>query len=258
MRFGALFLRILQFCCAALGLGIFSYFLAVLADRDIHIATRWLAVEGLTGAATLYTILGILFVLCLAGSAFFGTIAIVLDICFIGAFIVVAWFTRHGADSCSGYVQTPLGDGPSDSSDPGYGANGFGFGNDENSTYFPNLDTACRLNTAVFAASIAAIFLFLVTAVYQVFLIKRAKKDKRYGPSPANNYTSGAGKAPFWKRSKSRRHRDMEAAGTFGNPSRHSGETGTTLGNNSYAPEPKYGEPGYGQHTTYGRTNGQF
>lgn len=28
-RFGALFLRILQFCCAAIGLGIFSYFLAV-------------------------------------------------------------------------------------------------------------------------------------------------------------------------------------------------------------------------------------
>lgn len=34
-RFGALFLRILQFCCAAVGLGIFSYFLAVSQTTEV-------------------------------------------------------------------------------------------------------------------------------------------------------------------------------------------------------------------------------
>lgn len=258
LRFGGLFLRILQFCCAGIALGIFSYFLSVLADRDLPIATRWKAVEGLTGAATLYTIFGVIFVLFLGGNTFFGFLAVLLDILFVGAFVAVAWFTRHGADSCSGNVQTPLGSGPTDSDSPGYGSDGFGFGNDGNSTYFPNLGTACRLNTAVFAVSIIAIFLFLLTAVWQVLMVRHHKKEKRYGPSPANNYTKGSGRTPFWKRNRRAKNtRDAEAA-TLGT-TRPSHETGTTLGNNAYGTEtePKYGEPGYGQTpfhntTTYG------
>lgn len=240
-RFGALFLRILQFCCAAVGLGIFSYFLAVLANDNIHIADRWRAVEGITGAATLYTIFAILFVLCLAGNAFFGALAIIIDICFIGAFIYVAWTTRHGANSCSGNVRTPLGNGP---------ANGRISVENLDNRYPLTLKTACELNTAVFAVSIVAIFLFLLTAIYQVFLLKKARKEKRYGPSPKNNYTSGSGKAPFWKRRRA--NRDMEAGVVGGTAARPSGETGTTLGNNNAMAEPKYGEPGYG------RNNGQF
>jgi len=259
LRFGGLLLRILQFGCAGIALGIFSYFLSVLADRDLPIARRWQAVEGITGAATLYAIFGIVFVLCLGGNTFFGFLAVLLDILFVGAFVAVAWITRHGADSCTGNVKTPLGNGPTDSNSPGYGSDGFGFGNGENATYFPNLGFACRLNTAVFAVSVIAAFLFLLTAVWQVMMVRHHKKEKRYGPSPSNNYTKGSGKTPFWKRGRRTKNtRDAEAA-TFGH-TRPSHETGTTIGNNAYAPEnePKYGEPGYGNTpyhnttTTYG------
>lgn len=250
-------MRILQFCIAAIGLGIFSYFLSVLADRDIHIYARWLAVEGITGAATLYTLIALVFVLCLGGVTFFGFLALVIDILFVGAYAAVAYYTRHGANSCSGYVRTPLGDGPSNQNDAGYGQNGFGFGNGENSTYFPNLHTACVLNTVVFATAIINIFLFLVSAFWNILMVRHHKKEKAYGPSPANNYISGSGKTPFWKRRRANKTRDVETAGALpasshpaGTAVRPSGETGTTYGNNDFATEPKYGEPGYGNTRT--------
>ncbi|KAK5948460.1 hypothetical protein OHC33_010494 [Knufia fluminis] len=256
LRFGGLGLRILQFLCAGIALGIFSYFLSVLADRDLPIAKRWQAVEGITGAATLYTIFGVLLVLFLGGKAFFGYLAVLLDILFALAFIAVAYLTRHGASSCSGNVQTPIGNGPTNSNSPGYGDNGFGFGGGENSTYFPNLGLACRLNTAVFAVSIIAIFLFLVSAIWQVLMVKHHKKEKAYGPSPSNNYTKGSGKTPFWKRNRRAKNTGDAEAATMG-ATRPSHETGTTIGNNAYGSEPKYGEPGYGDTmahnaTTYG------
>ena len=92
----------------------------------------------------------------LGGFSFFAFLAIVLDVLFIGAMIAIAVLTRDGASSCNGIVNTPLGNGPSNSKDPGYGNNGFGFGNGENVTYAPNLHLACRLNTAAFAVSIIA------------------------------------------------------------------------------------------------------
>jgi len=229
--------------------------LSRLAENNLPIAKKWEAVEGLAGAATLYTIFGIIFTLFLGGKTFFGLLAILLDICFIGAFVAVAWFTRHGANSCHGFVQTPLGNGQSDSNSPGYGANGFGFGSNANATYAPSLRLACRFNTVVFAVSIIAIFLFLVSAVWQILMIQHHKKEKRYGPSPSNNYTSGEGRRPFWKRNKTRHTtKDAEAAtlgaATVHHASRPSHETSTTIGNNAYASEPKYGEAGYGQTAT--------
>ena len=54
-------------------------------------------------------------------------------------------------------------------------------------------------------------FLFLVSAGLQVSLSRNHKREKRYGPSPANNYTSGSGKRKFWAR-KNRKNRDAELA----------------------------------------------
>ena len=43
-----------------------------------------------------------------------------------------------------------------------------------------------------------------------VLLSRHQKKEKRFGPGPSNNYTSGSGKkAPFWKR-KNNKTRDAE------------------------------------------------
>jgi len=254
LRFGGVGLRVLQFGCAAVALGIFSYFLSVLADRNLVINNKWKAVEGISGAAVLYTIAGVIFTLCLGGKAFFGFIAIVLDILFAGAFIAVAIMTRKGAGSCKGEVSTPIGDGDS-SVRGGYGD--FGFGNGENSTAAAGLGLACRLNTAVFAVSIIAIFLFLVSAVWQLLMVRHHKKEKKFGPSPANNYTKGSAKTPFWKRNRKTHTRDLETA-PVGTAVRPSGETGTTIGNNNFATEPKFGEPGYGQTPYHNRTTGNF
>ncbi|KAK5078234.1 hypothetical protein LTS08_002924 [Lithohypha guttulata] len=240
LRFGGLFIRILQFC---------------VSDRNISILNKWLAVEGMTGAATLYALLACVFILFLGGKSFFGYLGAFLDILFVGCFAAVAYYTREGTNSCNGFVRTPLGDGDSASSTlGGYGSDGFGAGSGENLTYASSLHTACIFNRVVFACAIIAIFLFLLSAVWQILMVRHHKKEKKFGPSPSNNYTSGTGKTPFWKRgrrNKNRHTKDAETVGAMtamphGTAVRPSHETSTTLGNNTHYPEPKYGEQGYG------------
>ncbi|CAI6269791.1 unnamed protein product [Periconia digitata] len=216
MALGGTFLKLFQttlyaieFCCAGIILGIFSYFLSVLADRDLPILTTWKAVTGLSGVAVLYTIFAVLLTCFLGGKTFFAFLAVVFDILFAGAFIAIAVLTRDGASSCSGQVYTPLGDGPSDSKQ------GFGSDSDGNQiTYSASLGTACRLTTACFAVAIIGAVLFLVSALVQVALGRHHKKEKRFGPSPANGYTRGSG-VKFFGRKKGRKGtvRDPEMAG---------------------------------------------
>ncbi|OOG00405.1 hypothetical protein ASPCADRAFT_38142 [Aspergillus carbonarius ITEM 5010] len=187
LRGSNLSIRVLQFLDAAVILGIFSYFLAVLARHDQNIP-RWIkATEGLSGAATLYGILGILFTCCLGGVAFFAFLAIVLDVCFIGAMIAIAIMTRHGTQSCSGRVTTPLGTGNSSDDSP------------SGTSYH----YACELQKATFAVSIIGIFLFLISILLQILYARHHKREKRFGPSPANGYTSGTTRGfAFWRRNK--------------------------------------------------------
>ncbi|KEF53949.1 uncharacterized protein A1O9_09744 [Exophiala aquamarina CBS 119918] len=241
LRFGQTGLRILEFCCAAIVLGVYSYFLAVLSRHDMTIPTWEKAVEGMAGAATLYTIFGVLLTLCLGGIKVLAFVAIFLDICFAGCFAAIAYYTRHGANRCSGLVNTPLGNGLA--TEPAPGAGDWGY--------------VCSLNTACFAVSIGAIFLFLVTACLQFLLARHHQKEKRFGPSPSNNYTKGS-RTPFWRRNrKTHPTRDAEmatgAAPTAGHGFRHSNETGMTGstmhgGHMPATSEPKYGQPGYGMN----------
>ncbi|OKL58535.1 hypothetical protein UA08_06159 [Talaromyces atroroseus] len=196
-------IRVLQFLAGAVMLGIFSYFLAVLTNHHLPVATWIRAVEGLSGAATLYALLGSLLTLCLGGVMFFGMLAMVLDICFIGGMIAIAILTRDGTQTCSGTVNTPLGTGSTDSKAAGYGDNGFGFGSGESVTYMPNLGLACRLEKTVFAVSIISIFLFIVSFFLTVPMVRSHRREKRFGPSPANGYTSGSTRRlGFWRRNK--------------------------------------------------------
>ncbi|KIW12226.1 hypothetical protein PV08_09502 [Exophiala spinifera] len=259
LRFGQTGLRILEFACAAIALGIYSYFLAVLSNHNMRIPTWEKAVEGMSGAACLYLIFCILLTLFLGAIRFFAFIAIVLDVCFVGCFAAIAYYTRHGANSCRGFVNTPLGRGIDNQSAPGAGDWGY----------------VCSLNTAVFAVSLVNVFLFLITAVVQFLLARHHQKEKRFGPSPSNNYTSGTGRRPFWRRNRNkdlpRGTRDAEMAsagavaadpthtnnyhhGTTVRPSHETGMTGSTVNNGGSYPlatEPKYGQPGYG-NTTHG------
>lgn len=201
LRLFQTFLYALAFCCSAIIIGFYSYFLAILSDRHEFISKNWKAVEGISGIAVVYTIFAILLTCFLGGVSFFAFIAIVLDVLLCGAFIAIAILTRSGAHSCSGNVNTPIGSGDA-SSKGGFGSGGFGTGSNENTTYSVSLGTACRYNKAVFAVSIIGAFLFLFLALVQVALVRHHKKEKRFGPSPANNYTSGSGKRRFWNRKR--------------------------------------------------------
>lgn len=139
LRFFNLGLRVLQFLDGAVILGIFSYFLAVLAKNDRHIATWVKAVEGLAGAATAYGLLGIIFTCCLGGVAFFAFLGVTLDVCFVGAMIAVAILTRNGVDQCTGTVDTPLGKGNAD---------------DETFSKGLTFGLTCKLEKVVFAVAI--------------------------------------------------------------------------------------------------------
>lgn len=220
--------------------------MSVLADRDRPISTQDKAIEGLSGVAVLYTIFAVVLTCCLGGVTFFAFVGLVLDVLFIGAMIAIAIMTRHGANSCNGFVRTPLGNGQANSNTGGFGGRGFGTGSGENVTYSVTLRTACQLETAAFAVSLVAALFFLLTAIMQIFLTRHHKKEKRYGPSPSNNYTSGSAKRNFWSRKNKNAGKDAElgAAGTaYGadylaptgasphdlRPSHETGYTGSTV-----------------------------
>lgn len=144
----SLFLRVIQFCCAAVILGIFSYFLASLSNHNLGINNHLRATEGISGIAVIYTVAGFILVCCLGGVAFFGLLGIVLDFCFAGAFAYIAWVNRHGANSCSGTVNTIYGVGNAD------GNQRVDNGTDGRFVRLPRFRTACRLQTAAFAVAI--------------------------------------------------------------------------------------------------------
>ncbi|PHH58907.1 hypothetical protein CDD81_4162 [Ophiocordyceps australis] len=174
-------IRLIQFLCAAIILGIFSYFLATLNNHSLHISTGLRAVEGISGAAVVYTLAALILVCCIAGFTLTAALAILLDLCFAGAFIYVAVNNRNGASSCRGYLDTPFGKG--NDGEVTEGSSGF--------TALPSYHTACRLQTACLAVAIVGVIFFILSAMVEFALARHHQKEKRFGPSPANNYTSG-------------------------------------------------------------------
>jgi len=234
--FQRLFQTLLYFIlwlCAAIILGIYSYFLSVLADRNLHIPTWEKAVEGIAGAAVLYLIFATLLTCCLGGITGLAIMGIVLDLFFCAGMIAIAVLTRHGAGSCKGNVNTPLGTGPA-SNDNGFGKGGFG--SNSSAVYSVHLGLACELNTVCFAVSLIAAVLFICTAVMQVLLMRHHKKEKRYGPSPKNNYTSGTGSRFGFGKKKGAKGQDTELgdAQPDNRVSHETGYTGTTVGGPGY------------------------
>ncbi|KAF2424391.1 hypothetical protein EJ08DRAFT_617919 [Tothia fuscella] len=200
------FLYTLCFCCAGIILGIYSYFLSVEADRNVAIPQWQKAVEGISGIGVVYTIFAIILTCFLGGKAFFAFLAIVLDILLCAGFIALAVLTRDGARSCSGNnVRSPFGTGNANTRG-NFGQNGFGTGEGENVTYASSIGFACRLNKVCFAVAIIGAFLFLISAAVQLWLGKHHQKEKKYGPSPKNNYKSGSGNRWFKRKSKAPKH----------------------------------------------------
>jgi hypothetical protein len=143
------FIRGIQFCCAAIVLALFAYFLATLSDHNMHIDTWVKAVTGISGIAVIYTILALLMLCCCAGRSFPSFILMVLDLAFAGAFIYIAVANRDGASSCNGEVNTVFGKGDADTNVRDNGSGGF--------TALPSLRQACKMETACLAVSIVAV-----------------------------------------------------------------------------------------------------
>lgn len=241
----------IEFVCAAVILGIYSYFLSVLADRDAQIYAWVKAVEGISGAAVLYTLFAVLLTCCLGGKAFFAFVAIVLDVLFCAAFVVLAILTRDGAHSCNRpRISTPVGSGNPNARQ--------GFNSDDQGTqitYAVSLRTACRLNTACFAVAILGAVLFLISTLVQFALARHHKTQKKYGPSPANGYTAGRTNGRFWQRRRlnpALRDPEVAAVPATAAPIRHSHDTaftGTTAGRTSAAYESPHKPLTGGYHT---------
>ncbi|QDS73803.1 hypothetical protein FKW77_005931 [Venturia effusa] len=242
------FFYVLLFCCSGIILGIYSYFLAVQADHDTPIPRSHKAIEGMSGIGVVYTIFAVVLTCCLGGKRFFAFLAILLDILLCGAFIAIAVLTRDGTRSCSGNnVRSPLGNGPSGER-AGYGSSGFGTGSNQNVTYAASNGFACRLNKVCFAVAVIGAFLFLFSALTQLWLARHHRREKRYGPSPKNNYTSGTSAGGSWfkrrRATKANKHAspDAELGAGAGLPAHHvqhadavrtsheTGYTGTTAG----------------------------
>ena len=149
LRIGTTLIYTLAFCCAGLILGIYSYFLAVQADRNVSIPVWQQAVTGMAGGVVLYTIFAVLLTCFLGGKKIFALLGLILDLACAGAMIAIAVLTRDGASSCTGNVETPLGNGSSDSKE-GFGSDGQG----NQVTYSASLGSICRLNTVCFAVAI--------------------------------------------------------------------------------------------------------
>lgn len=187
LRSVATFFYFLEFCCAAIILGIYSYFLSVLADRNEYITKSEKAVEGISGIAVIYTIFAVLLTFCLGGARLAAGVAVILDVLFTGAFIALAVLTRQGAKSCNNIAASPLG----------VGAAGQKVGFQGQATYQASYGLSCRLNKAAFAVSIIGAFLFLLSAGLQVWVSRHHQNEKKEHQVEA---AYGSEKRRFWQR----------------------------------------------------------
>ncbi|MCJ1366278.1 hypothetical protein MMC16_005406 [Acarospora aff. strigata] len=195
-------IRVLELLISLFILGTFSYYIGVSRKHSFYIPNYVRAIEGIAGAAVLYTLFAVVLTVFLGAKKIFAMLGVLLDLLFCGAFIAVAVLARDGARRCRGVVNTPLGRG--DVSTVGIGG--------------VPVKRICRLQQAVFALAIINAILFLITAILQFLLGKQDKNEKRYSNDyHTNDYPTGEARGPFWKRGNTTSTRDTDAElGTVG------------------------------------------
>jgi hypothetical protein len=146
------FLRAVQFACAAIILSLFSYFLATLANHNLPTASWIRAVEAISGSAVLYVVLSVVAAIWFASATvrpLSALVSLTLDASFSIAFIYVAAANKGGSGSCTGYVETPFGNGDADTGVV-TGTGGW--------TALPSLRQACQMQTACLAVAVVGLY----------------------------------------------------------------------------------------------------
>ena len=88
----------------------------------------------------------------------------------------------------------------------------------------------------------------MLSILFQLLLARHRKREKRYGPSPRNDYTSGRDKR-FWKRG----HHGADAERGVANGGTANGTTtGTTTANGTQSEKPHGGFWKFGRHQQNG------
>ncbi|KAH7020381.1 hypothetical protein EDB80DRAFT_677308 [Ilyonectria destructans] len=176
-------LRGVQLCAAALILAVYTYFLATLAAYRFHISTQIRAVEGISGSAVLYCLLGLLLICCIGGNPMASFIAVILDVAFMACFIYIAVANKHGAGNCRGEVNTPYGIGLAKSKVKAKKGG---------SLVLPSYRVACQLQTACVAAAIIIIILLLISMIIN-FALARSHYEKSRTENKGYGYGEGNG-----------------------------------------------------------------
>ncbi|KEQ68336.1 hypothetical protein M436DRAFT_23180, partial [Aureobasidium namibiae CBS 147.97] len=152
-------LYLLCLCAAGAIVGIYGYFLSYLTQHKLPISASSKAIEGISSAAVLYTLINAISTCFLGGHPVLAIISFILDTCFAGGFIAIAVLTRRSVSSCSGYLHTPLGSGVSYSTPPS---------RQDRAGRVPYLWFVCSLDKAGFAVSIVGIVILVTTAIMQL------------------------------------------------------------------------------------------
>lgn len=224
-------LYILCLLCGIVILGLYSYFLAAESTRHVS-GPNWVrAVEGIAGIGVVYCLLAVVLTCCLGGFMIFAFLGIVFNVVLGAGFIAIAIMAK-GSGSCDGFVKTPLGNGQA-ASHKGW----------DNATFNVSLGTACRLNKAVLAVAIIGAFLFFISAFVQLWLGRHHQREKRYGPSPANNYTRGNG-IKFFKR-----RRGAKSAHAAATKDAETGLAPAPVMEHDATPDPRYNTPAMNAYT---------
>lgn len=247
---------LLDFLLSAAILGIYSYYIATLHRHNLPIGDQWRAVEGLSGAAVLYTIFAVLLTCFLGGIGFFAFLGMCFDAIFCGAMIAIAVLVRHGAHTCHGRVTTTLGTGNVNATAP----TGLSY------------RIACDLDLAVLIIACVAALSFLISFFLQLLINRHRAQDKYKGPNTREEEGVVAAEPEkrgfFGRRAKSTREAyrtEPEMAvvdgpttngglvandATYVRPSHDSHVTGTTLGQptDGYVNGNKYENNKYENH----------
>ncbi|KAF3905932.1 hypothetical protein ABW21_db0201000 [Orbilia brochopaga] len=182
----ATLLRTAQVLATLYNTGCTTYFIVKLSDRN-QITGKALAVEIISAAGFLWASFVLVFSICLLQKSFFQYFTVLGDLLFIGGFVAVTILLRDAWNGACNSRRQPV---------PWLERAG------------DNISTNCQLVKGIFIVSIALSVLFLLSVLTSFLAHRHAKKERAFGPSPSNNYTSGRG-----KRSRSR---DLETAAMTG------------------------------------------